>query len=170
MTAQVHEELILNGNKVEMSSAPPLPDDHPRIVECDFDYKAYENVKYGEEDFAIACIGSTACWRGYIGTWEIKDNCLYLVNLRGHKKLEGSEPLLAEWFSGELRLNEGELLLYVHMGFGSVFEFETRYKIETGRVKEVNRIDNRGKKFSRDELALKNLPYVDKLFPEDDGE
>ena len=24
---------------------------------------------------------NTACWRGYIGSWEIKDNKLYLISL-----------------------------------------------------------------------------------------
>jgi len=65
---------------------PPLPGSHPRI--------------WASHDGRL----STACWRGYIATWEIKDGRLYLVELsdRHTYRLEGDEPLFAEWFSGAL--------------------------------------------------------------------
>jgi hypothetical protein len=75
---------------------------------------------------------STACWRGYIGTWEVKDGRLYLVNLQGSYEVVGGEPVPAEWVSGWLRVPRGEALEYVHMGFESVYEEELQLRFEGG--------------------------------------
>jgi hypothetical protein len=114
MTAQIQELLILNGEKTSMAFCPHLPYGHPRIVETEADEK--------EPDEISEWIFSTACWRRYRGTWEIKDGKFYLVRLQGTYKLVGDDPLLADWFTGILRIPRGEELLYVHMGFGTVFE------------------------------------------------
>jgi hypothetical protein len=37
MTAQIHEVLFIDGEKMSMASCPPLPMDHPRIVAEDLD-------------------------------------------------------------------------------------------------------------------------------------
>ena len=76
---------------------------------------------------------STACWRGYIGTWEVRDDRFYLVDIEGLWRKEGDDPILADWFTGTLRIPRGEMLHYVHMGFGSVYEKELHIKIEAGR-------------------------------------
>ncbi|WP_439893087.1 hypothetical protein ACS7SF_24560 (plasmid) [Ralstonia sp. 25C] len=58
---------------------------------------------------------STANWRGYIGTWQIRDGALYLVKLgsRCHEPSEApleavipgaSSPQRAYWFSGKLTI------------------------------------------------------------------
>ena len=78
---------------------------------------------------------SSACWRHYIGTWEIKDDRFYLKKLSGMYKINGREALFADWFSGTLRVPQGDILEYVHMGYGSVFEQETHIKIKDGLVK-----------------------------------
>jgi hypothetical protein len=49
-------------------------------------------------------------------------------------KVESDAPLLADWFSGVLRIARGERLVYVHMGFGSVYEEDEFLFIERGRV------------------------------------
>jgi len=160
MTAQIHERLILDERETSMAFCPPLPDQHPRIIEIDPDKTDLE-----DSDFILF---STACWRNYQGTWEIKDGKFYLVDLRGRFRLQGKEPLLADWFSGVLRIPRGEMLQYVHMGFGSVFEEEVHIKIEGGNVVASRVIDNRAKK--QDELALtwRNLPGGENRFPGDD--
>jgi hypothetical protein len=135
MTAQVPEELILDGEKVTMVSCPPLPVGHPRIIMVAPDEIAGDDVS--------PVVFSTACWRGYIGTWEIKDGKFYLVSLRGRYKLLGEEPVLADWFTGVLVIPRGELLQYVHLGFESVYEQEMQVKIEKGVVIETRVIDNR---------------------------
>src|SRR6266571_8893586 len=88
MTAQIHEKLILDGEETSIAFCPPLPEGHPRIFQA------------GPEEV----IRSTGCWRGYQGTWEIKDGWFYLVALRGRFQLRQCDPLLADWFTGVLRV------------------------------------------------------------------
>ncbi len=159
MTAQRGEIILVNGRTTSMSFCPPLPKNHPRITrsrpeECD------------ERDEIM--IGGTNCWRGYVGTWEIREGKFYLVRLQGALRLRGDGSLLADWFSGVLRIPQGELLLYVHMGFGSVFEEELHLMVEKGTVVAERVIDNRAK--YRDELALgvRNLPGGENRFDGDD--
>jgi len=143
-----------------MAFCPPLPEKHPRIIEIDPD-----KAEHDEADFIQF---STACWRGYQGTWEIKNGQFYLVGLRGRLRLQGKEPLLADWFSGVLRIPSGEILQYVHMGFGSVFEEEVHVKIVSGKVVALRVINNRGKKHNEWELSWRNLPGGENRFPGDD--
>jgi hypothetical protein len=160
MTAQIHEELILDGEKTSMAFCPELPDQDPRIVE----------IEPGEakRDANSRMVFSTACWRGYQGTWEIRDGRFYLVGLRGRFRLRGAEPILADWFSGVLRIPKGEMLHYVHMGFGSVFEQEVHVKVERGLVTASRVVDNRGKTHDPLELGWSNLPGGENRFPGDD--
>ena len=160
MTAQIHERLIFEGQETSMAFCPPLPEAHPRIIEIDPD-----KVEHDDPD---SILFSTACWRGYQGTWEIKHGQFYLVDLRGRLRLQGEEPLLADWFSGVLRIPRGEILQYVHMGFGSVFEEEVHVKIVSGKVVASRVINNRGKKHDEWELGWRNLPGGENRFPGDD--
>lgn len=156
MTAQVHERLIIDGEETSMAFCPPLPYGHPRIIEVD-DESSYDDP-----------FSSTACWRGYIGTWEIRDDRFFIVGLRGRYRLVGNEPIFADWFTGVLRIPRGEFLQYVHMGFGSVYEQELHVKIESGVVVRSLMVDNRGKKFDDRELGWQNLPGGENRFPGDD--
>jgi hypothetical protein len=78
--------------------------------------------------------------------------------------LRGKEPLLADWFSGILRVPKGEILQYVHMGFGSVFEEELHIKIAKGEVVASRIIDNRGKEHDEMKLGWRNLPGRENRF------
>lgn len=49
---------------------------------------------------------------------------------------------MADWFSGVLRVPQGELLRYVHMGFGSVYERELHISIDKGLVVSTDVILN----------------------------
>ena len=160
MTAQIHEKLILNGEETSMAFCPPLPKGHPRIFKPNSD----EPVT----DVAEGFLFSTACWRGYQGTWEIKDGWFYLIALRGRYRLREGEPILADWFSGVLRIPRGEVLQYVHMGFGSVYEEEIHIKVDKGKVVAKRTIDNRGKDHDGLEIGWRNLPGGENRFPGDD--
>jgi hypothetical protein len=111
---------------------------------------------------------STACWRHYIGTWKLEDGKFYLVDLNGVHKVNSPQPIFADWVTAVIRIPEGELLHYVHMGFGSVYEFETHLKIEKGMVVEERRVDNRNKDVNPGELGWKNLPGGENKFDGDD--
>lgn len=160
MTAQIYEKVILDGKVTSMAFCPPLPEGHPRIFEPDPDEVA--------EDDRDSILASTACWRGYQGTWEIRDGRFYLVDLRGCVRLREGDAILADWFSGVLRVPKGEMLQYVHMGFGSVYEQEVHIKIESGVVVASRVIDNRGKSHDEGDIGWQNLPGGENRFPGDD--
>ena len=108
---------------------------------------------------------STACWRRYRGTWEIIDGYLYLMHVEGRFERLGDLPLLADWFTGVLRVPVGERLLYVHMGFGSVYENEIHIRIERARVMARRVYDNQGRTFDERELELQNVRGLENEFP-----
>ena len=158
MTAQTHERLILDGKKTSMAFCPPLPLDHPRLIQ----------IPREDWESKSPVVFSTACWRLYIGTWEIKDGRFYLRDIEGQFKLVGDEPLLADWFTGVIRITQGELLHYVHMGFGTVYEEELHIKIEAGRVTDTRVIDNRNKDIDDVELIARSFPGLENRFDGDD--
>lgn len=90
----------------------------------------------------------TGLRRGYIGTWKIVDGRLYLIGLHG--TLAGGreaslatlfpdnpESVFADWYSGILRIPQGELLEYVHGGFASAFVRDLFIDIERGEVRKT---------------------------------
>ena len=90
----------------------------------------------------------TACWRGYLGTWSIREGRLYLVELEGWTRPEfavievslqdlfpdHTDGVFADWFSGELRCANGELATYVHLGYASRYKQELFIEIRKGVV------------------------------------
>lgn len=127
MTAQISERLIFEGQQVALLSNPLS------------DYFALGGRDPGFQST------STALWRGYVGTWEVTDDRLYLVALQGLLK-SGAEANLASvfpgfedrvfahWFSGRLRIPQGKRLAYVHMGYGSTYERDVFLSLEDGVV------------------------------------
>ena len=169
MTAQTPEKLILNGKRRSMQSCPPLIDD-PNIITVlsreefkEFKKELHDEYKkkLRKDSHTIPSpigsticwikgsqtipspIGSTACWRNYIGTWEIKDGKFYLKDLEGRMRMTKKEPVHATWFSGVLKVPEGKVLKYVHLGFETLYEKEIHIMIENGIVMGQTIIDNR---------------------------
>jgi hypothetical protein len=94
-------------------------------VGCDITIRKHPRIRYveeGERDHFLT--DSSACWRGYIASWMIKDGELYLTDLKGCVELIGDEPLPATWVSEKIRLTGGEAVEYVHMGYSSTFELK----------------------------------------------
>lgn len=138
-TAQFPEKLIHQGKELPMFSTPleSYLSQHP-------------DVKMPQ-----AGTSSTALWRGYVATWSIKEDKLFLVKIEqedvaknkdGEFKFTWREvpldkvvpkakgPILADWHSGVLRVPQGEQLLYIHQGFASMYEKDLLFLIEKGRV------------------------------------
>src|SRR5690606_11465040 len=98
---------------------------------------------------------STACWRGYFGKWEIKENKLYLIHLEANVRrkgmvgldylFEGKDEVFANWFSGDIRIPKGEIMVYVHMGYDTIYEGELILTFEDGILIDEKEIDNREK-------------------------
>lgn len=126
MTAQIPEKLLLDGETLALCSEPlgdyfAFSGEYPRIM-----------VEH-----------CTALWRGYVGTWEIRDDRLYLLAIDTQFQ-DGSparlvdlfpghpERVFAHWFTGTLRCPLGGILRYVHMGYGSVYEEDLLLHIDRG--------------------------------------
>lgn len=126
MTAQVHEKIRYQGKRMQLATTPHFPEDHPR-KKCLTDKEFWEG-NHPE------IIGSTACWREYIGSWSIRRGKFYLTNIEGRFRLGGKEAIFADWVTGELRIPKGKMLDYIHIGFDSVYEDEIVLTVEQGVV------------------------------------
>ncbi len=138
MTAQVREILIIKGEKYGLSCVPAIP----------------ENAEYLEKlepdkgkKFLSGIFDSTACWRKYIGTWEIKDDKFYFLDIKGLYRKKNKDPIFAEWYSGIIKYPKGKLLKRIHLAFASVYEEEVQITVENGIVKSTKTIDNRNRYF-----------------------
>lgn len=96
---------------------------------------------------------STANYRGYIASWEIIDNKLYLVDVtlpalftEGDSKANlfpDEEKTFADWYTGRIRIPHGNLLEYVHQGYGSLYEKELYLRFLNGVLMGQSEKDNR---------------------------
>jgi len=68
----------------------------------------------------------------------------------------------ASWYTGKLRIPSGEMLQYVHMGYGTRYEKEIVLNVKKGRVVKKKIINNRGKMFNEDKLKRKELRKIAK--------
>ena len=85
---------------------------------------------------------SSALWRGYIATFEIIQNELWVVDIIINVStfdyenrrftneyesviqecLDGRDRMKLDWFNGVLVLPQGKIVEYVHMGYDSIYE------------------------------------------------
>ena len=63
----------------------------------------------------------------------------------------------------------GKRLVYVHMGFESVYEQDRRIAIDKGGVVSTRTIDNRGKEYATREGVARAFLEGRSTHPEDDG-
>jgi|GEM_PF-924624 len=102
MTRQIGEILLFKGEKIFIPPCGMLSQY----------LKTTDNIKF------VPC--STGCWRGYRGTWEVKENKLFLVAFTGYiqglKKVNlnyifpEQEEVFAYWFTGEAIIPIGGIL------------------------------------------------------------
>lgn len=75
---------------------------------------------------------NSACWRGYTSKWAIDNKKLFLIDWNGYildyQKVgmaylfPDEEIVFAKWFTGQIRIEKGELVSYFHGGYGSIYE------------------------------------------------
>jgi len=141
MTAQISETIVYQ-NKVRA------------LMSCPLD--ALFSLGHMQNPFSHASFGLI---RGYIGHWEIHHDRLYLTGIYNetdfstnnlHKLFEGyDERVFAHWYSGTLRMPEGKLLEYLHLGFGSQYERDVVLKVKRGRITGKTVKDNKPCKMQR---------------------
>jgi hypothetical protein len=138
LTIQAGDILSYNGEKTTIATEPLKPYLKTRS-DVSFIYK------------------STALVRGYIGTWKIRNKKLYLISLLGfvdnNEKVDlnylfpNKIEVFAGWYSGDIRIPEGELLKKINLGYASVFEKDRILSLKEGiliseTVKDNTKSDN----------------------------
>jgi hypothetical protein len=103
----------------------------------------------------------TSNWRGYVATYEVRDGVLLLTSIsvlrdppgKTGKDVEavptevlpdvfgGKHEAPAIWFSGTLVLPRGEVVDYVHMGYGSTHERYTILTVKHGHIARRKDLD-----------------------------
>ncbi|MHC4700880.1 MAG: hypothetical protein ACYTFQ_09920 [Planctomycetota bacterium] len=162
-TAQIPEKLLYKGKEYRLTSLP---------------LEKYFDAERGKPKQLRPT--STACWRGYVGTWEVTDKTLYLKSLgryRGGGSYEEipfsvcfkdrKPPIMADWFTGALRLPQGKMLRYVHMDFESIYEKDLYIGIRKGKVVSETLIDNKGKGATRSTSDLQWVALAPKPVRDD---
>lgn len=135
-TAQLSDLLIVEGKEFALNTNP---------LEAELQRK-----QWTPPDDALI---SSANWRGYLATWEIRDDTLFLKDVtitvsdpkeeRGvtSKRIigdlyPGAAEVFADWYTGALIVPDGEMTRYVHMGYGSSFDHYQVFRVHAGKVVE----------------------------------
>lgn len=154
MTAQQPDEITVEG-EVKMGLCSLASDGTCSLpLDSWFDLNGSKPPK--DEEY-----WNTSNSRGYVASWKVEDNKLFLVNVQSARFYENGEhshpddnysmaklfpgedtPRLASWFTGELRVPEGEMLEYVHAGFISQYERDLFIEVEKGQVVNRRLVDN----------------------------
>ncbi|HEQ72177.1 MAG TPA: hypothetical protein ENN69_06790 [Spirochaetia bacterium] len=133
-TAQEPDILVFQGKEYALHSNPleRYFNDHP-------------------EKRPEAPLRSTNLWRGYVARFELTDGKLYLTDILIQKLKDdtaqnfetvwvsvladvfpGQKQVLLDWYTGILVCPYGKLVNYVHMGYGSTYEYYKLFEITTG--------------------------------------
>lgn len=136
-TAQYPDKIIFNGKEYSLHTNP---------LEKYFEEHPDKRPKGG--------VWSTALWRGYVATFEIKDSGLVvkdiMIELQDSTSRKSKwtwksvydlvfpeQPLKkVDWVSGLLVLPHGKMVEYVHMGYASVYEHYLLLEIDKGVFKK----------------------------------
>lgn len=112
-------------------------------------HNKYITVINGIKDFSI----SSACWRGYIAYFEIKNDLLYLNDIIVHtvslenigrpedkdisiysKLFDSQKSFFCNFYSGILIIPAGECIKEIYSGYDSMYENYLIIKIRNGQV------------------------------------
>jgi hypothetical protein len=142
-TAQEPDRLLLDGKQESLHTNPLSAwlEQHPQAL-------------------AGVTSRSSANWRGYVATWEVLGDELLLrrvdvasdlgpdddeerVEDIAPKLFPGTDPIVATWYSGALVVPRGELVNYVHMGYGSDYERYVVLVVREGKVTARRDLDQK---------------------------
>ncbi|MDR1739858.1 MAG: hypothetical protein LBR45_03790 [Bacteroidales bacterium] len=137
-TAQFPEKIIYNGKEYSLHSNP---------LEAYFEKNPDKRPK--------SKISSSALWRGYVATFEVRDNQLFLKDIEIQYEdttsnktypplkwrsvikdvFSGNKNIKIDWLTGLLVIPYGKLVDYVHMGYGSTYENYILLEFDKGNLK-----------------------------------
>lgn len=135
-TAQYGDLLIIQGDTTWINSNP---------LEGYFNNKGARTI--GDIKMQGTC---TALWRGYVATWELENDSLFLVRIQtdycGDNPTEidlfeefHTKKVFADWVNTTIIKPEGRLLNYVHMAYLSIHEGETFYSFTDGVLSKTEK-------------------------------
>lgn len=174
-TAQVPDTIRIDGEEHNLNTNP---------------LNAYlEGVRWNRPENIVIL---SANWRGYIASWEVKDEKLLLIDVtvllggtdRGDyvrksilTELFPSSPtgVPANWYSGALIVPQGEVTNYVHMGYGSSYESYQVLRVDAGRVTEHLKLSSdefeqyKSRKFEEFSATDEFKEALDRMRKEADG-
>ncbi|MFT3739079.1 MAG: hypothetical protein QM786_09995 [Breznakibacter sp.] len=155
-TAQIPDFLIYKGDTLSIYANP---------LESYFD-----SISRPDSIFDKYGYNSTACWRGYIGFWELKNDSLFLLELQGDSTIidlslifndrKTDTKIFADWVDDSILNPYGKLVLYEHMGYASIYEFEREFIFSKGVLTGIQEYDNsksRRCKFTENTELLKEF-------------
>lgn len=141
-TAQFPDKIIYNGKEYKLHTNP---------MEEYFQ-------KYPEKRPKKASI-STALWRGYVATFEVRNGQVYLkdiqievydttsLNYIWQSVLKDVFPeqkeIKIDWLTGILVIPHGKMVNYVHMGYGSTYKKYILLEIDKGDLKKEKRFNHK---------------------------
>ena len=126
MTTQVQERIIIEGERYPLINSLSLPEDESIIQ--------IKRKGFIEK--------SSNCWRGYVGTWEIKDSKLYLIDFSsGMYDVLVNLPILADWITGIGMVATGEMIKGSSWDI-TRYESEMHLTFENGLVVKTQNITN----------------------------
>jgi hypothetical protein len=113
-----------------------------------------------------------------VGTWKIEDGNLFLIEFEGflgkHWEANGTvdlnyifpnqQKVFAEWFTGEIKIPQGQSLRYVHAGYGDAYERDLFISFKNGRVTGKREVDNHKSSKELIELKKRIIPQKISLF------
>jgi uncharacterized protein (TIGR02996 family) len=165
MTAQIHEGLRFRDRDTSMAACPLNQAFGP-----DFPRPPFTGM-------------STACWRGYVGCWEVRDDLLHLTALQGNVRASDdpnvrltrpvglhdlfphapSDGIFADWVTDWLPVRWGKMKKYVHAGFASEYDRELFLAVSHGYLIAVHDVRNDDPPVVTRELT----PRLEEVYPEE---
>lgn len=144
MTWQFDEVFILDGEQTTTSSRPLAG------------YRKDTSEQYEPVDEVAAVeayrMASSGLLRGYQGTWTLRDDKLYLIKLEGPPigpamlwevfPDAGDDGVFAEWYTGEVRVNQGGLYWYSKPRRHVKHQMEIVLEVVSGRVRHRSVVYN----------------------------
>lgn len=142
-TAQIPDNILYNGKEYSLHSNP---------LESFFE-------KHPDKK-PVGGVMSTALWRGYVATFEVRDSQLFLkeINIqyrdttaeddysyKSRNVIDEVFPNQANikvvWMTGLIVIPHGKLVNYVHMGYGSTYKKYILLEINKGDLVQERRFD-----------------------------
>jgi hypothetical protein len=96
---------------------------------------------------------SSSNWRGYVATFAIVNDQLVVANVHvtlgtGERRsvlaevFPGDARPVVKWFTGNLVVGDGEVVRYVHMGYGSEYERYIVVTVKAGAAAKPRRLSH----------------------------